>query len=31
LNRTQFAEVITDAEKQLDFLVNDLGISFVDD
>jgi len=31
LNRTQFADVITDAEKQLDFLVNDLGISFIDD
>jgi len=31
LNRTQFAEVIKDAEKQLDFLVNELGIKFIDD
>jgi tripartite-type tricarboxylate transporter receptor subunit TctC len=31
LNRTQFADVIKDAEKQLDFLVNELGIKFIDD
>lgn len=31
LDRNQFGAVITDAEKQLDFLVNDLGIEFIDD
>jgi len=31
LNRNEFAKVIEDAEKQLEFLVNELGVEFVDD
>ncbi len=31
LDHTQFQGVIDSAEKQLDFLVNDLGIKFIDD
>jgi tripartite-type tricarboxylate transporter receptor subunit TctC len=31
LNSEDFAKVIADAEKQLDFLVNELGVEFVDD
>ncbi|MBI9096510.1 MAG: tripartite tricarboxylate transporter substrate binding protein [Sphaerochaeta sp.] len=31
LNAQDFAQVITDAEKQLDYLVNELGITFIDD
>ncbi|MXI86100.1 tripartite tricarboxylate transporter substrate binding protein [Sphaerochaeta halotolerans] len=31
LDRNDFAKVITDAENQLEYLVNELGIEFVDD
>ena len=31
LNAKDFAKVIDDAEKQLDYLVNELGITFIDD
>ncbi len=31
LDHTQFANVITDAENQLEYLVNELGVEFVDD
>ncbi len=31
LNRNEFKTVIADAEKQLEFLVNELGVEFVDD
>ncbi len=31
LNAQDFSKVIADAEKQLDYLVNDLGITFIDD
>ena len=31
LNRTQFAEVIKSAEDQLEYLVNELGVTFIDD
>ena len=31
LNRNEFAQVIAGAEKQLDYLVNELGITFIDD
>ncbi len=31
LNSTDFAQVIKDAEAQLDYMVNELGITFVDD
>ena len=31
LNSKDFAKVITDAEKQLDYMVNDLGMTFIDD
>ena len=30
-NRAQFQDVVVAAEKQLDYLVNDLGVEFVDD
>ncbi|MDA3809828.1 MAG: tripartite tricarboxylate transporter substrate binding protein [Spirochaetaceae bacterium] len=30
-NSTDFAKVVSDAEAQLDYLVNDLGIEFIDD
>ena len=31
LDRNEFAQVIAGAEKQLDYLVNELGITFIDD
>ncbi len=31
LNAQDFAKVITDAENQLDYMVNELGITFIDD